>query len=225
MLRGMRTWFLLVFGFSAFGCSPSTTPTAGADPLPIPARDLPRAADSEPTETVVLAGGCFWCVEAVFESLTGVQAVVSGYAGGSADDAKYDSVSAGRTRHAEAVRITYDPAMISYGTLLRVFFTAHDPTQLDRQGPDRGSQYRSAVFYANDDEKQVAADYITQLTESGLFRKPIVTRLEKLETFHPAEAYHQDFVRRNPDHGYVRAWVPQKLAKVKKSYPELVPAK
>ncbi len=215
-------------GLSIVACSPAVGPAVAADdPLPQPTRDLAtRASDRETSQTLVVAGGCFWCVEAVFEAVAGVKTVTSGYAGGSADDANYQLVSAGRTQHAEVVAITYDPQTISYGTLLRIFFATHDPTQLNRQGPDHGRQYRSAVFYANDEEKSVAADYIKQLSASDRwFDRPIVTTLEKLEHFYPAETYHQDFVQRHPDHGYVRAWVPQKLQKLKKHYAALLKEK
>ncbi len=221
----MRILILLFLGLATVACSPTTTPIARAEPLPAAATDRPGVEDPAITRTTVLAGGCFWCIEAVFESVTGITRVVSGYAGGAVDDANYRAVSAGRTRHAEVVEITYHPATISYGTLLRIFFTVHDPTQLNRQGPDHGRQYRSAIFYADTEEQRVAADYIAQLNASGCFDKPIATRLEKLERFYPAEAYHQDFVRRNPNHGYVRAWVPPKLQKLKKHYPALVKQK
>jgi peptide-methionine (S)-S-oxide reductase len=207
---------------SAIVCWAGLTAPLAAGPLPKPERDLPVPAASGEPATAVLAGGCFWCVEAVFEQLDGVSSVVSGYAGGDNTDANYKAVSAGKTRHAEAVKITYDPAKISYGTLLRVFFATHDPTTRDRQGPDRGPQYRSAIFYATDEQKDVAQAYIRQLDRAKAFDKPIVTTLERLEKFHPAEDYHQDFVARNPAHPYVRAWVPAKLKKLREQYPELV---
>lgn len=198
----------------------SSTPSLAAEPLPAPKADLP--AQGAKTHTAVFGAGCFWCVEAVFEALSGVQDVVSGYAGGSKDDADYEKVSAGRTRHAEVVRITYDPSVISYGTLLHVLFSTHDPTTKDRQGPDHGSQYRSAIFYADESEKKIAAAYIAQLGAAKAFSSPIVTTLEPLATFHPAEDYHQDFVAKHPEHGYVRQWALPKLEKLKKLFPDRV---
>lgn len=187
---------------------------------PAPAHDLPPAKVT--SRTAVFAAGCFWCVEAVFEQLEGVTDVVSGYAGGTAATAKYDVVSSGDTDHAEAVKITYDPSKISYATLLQVLFTTHDPTTLNRQGPDWGRQYRSTIFYANDDEKKVAAAYIAQLNAARTFRSPVVTTLEPLQEFFPAEAYHQDFVRRNPSQPYVVAQSLPKVDKVRKEFPALL---
>lgn len=205
---------------SIFGAACSRPSQAAAD-LPSPREELPPA-EGEETRDAVFAAGCFWCVETVFERLEGVESVVSGYAGGAAETAMYDLVSAGATDHAEAVRVTYDPARISYGQLLQVFFATHDPTQLNRQGPDWGRQYRSAIFYATEDEKRVAEAYIEQLREAKVFEKPIVTTLEPLNAFHPAEAYHQDFVERNPSHPYVRAWVPDKVKKLEKQFGDLL---
>ncbi len=183
--------------------------------LPVPAKDVSPAA--EPGEAkAVLANGCFWCTEAVFEQVPGVKDAVSGYSGGNAAQADYKTVSTGSTKHAEAIEITYDPSQVTYGALLRIFFATHDPTTKDRQGPDHGHQYRSAIFYANDEEKAVAEAYIKQLTEAKAFEKPIVTTLEPLEAFHRAEEYHQDFVKNSPNHPYVRAWAVPKVEKVKK---------
>jgi len=172
--------------------------------------------------TAVLAGGCFWCTEAAFEQLDGVNDVTSGYAGGTKETADYDSVCSGRTGHAEAIRVTYDPARISYDRLLDVFFDAHDPTQLNRQGNDVGTQYRSAIFYADDEQKQAAEAMIKQLNESGRFPSPIVTTLEPLVEFFPAEGYHQDYVRNNPLQPYVRAAAIPKACKVREKHPELI---
>ena len=185
--------------------------------FPQPAEDLVVAPDAGP-QTIVLAGGCFWCVEGVYEEIPGVLNVVSGYAGGTADTADYQKVSSGATAHAEVVQITYDPSKTTLGTLLKVFFSvAHDPTQLDRQGPDHGRQYRSAVFYANDDQKRVVEAYIRQLEAAKVFDQPIVTRLEPLERFYPAEEYHQDYVRLNPRQGYVVQQALPKVAKARKA--------
>ena len=185
---------------------------------PMPAADVAPAGTRA---TAVLAGGCFWGMEAVFSHLNGVTSVVSGYAGGSAADATYDRVSTETTHHAEAVRITYDPHRISYATLLRVYFSvAHDPTELDRQGPDSGPSYRSAVFPQSPDQARVARAYIAQVAKSGVWGGPIVTRIES-GGFYPAEAHHQDFAARNPDHGYIRMWDAPKLVALKKTFPAL----
>jgi peptide-methionine (S)-S-oxide reductase len=171
-------------------------------------------------ETAVLAGGCFWGVEAVFEHVQGVRNVVSGYAGGSARDANYAAVSSERTRHAEAVRITYDPARISYAQLLKIHATvAHDPTQVNRQGPDVGPSYRSAIFPRNAAQRQLAAKFLAQLRASGMYKKPIATRIEG-GAFFPAEASHQDFMRRNPYHPYIIVHDRPKLAKLKRAFPQ-----
>ena len=175
-------------------------------------------AKSPRLETAVLAGGCFWGVEAVFEHVQGVRNVVSGYAGGSARDANYAAVSSERTRHAEAVRITYDPAKISYAQLLKIYATvAHDPTQVNRQGPDVGPSYRSAIFPQNAAQRQYAARFIAQLRASGV---KAATRIES-GAFYPAEASHQDFMRRNPRHPYILVHDRPKLAKLKRAYPQL----
>jgi len=172
--------------------------------------------------TAVFAGGCFWCVEAVFEQLEGVSAVVSGYAGGEAATAKYDLVSSHQTDHAEVVQITYDPSVITYGQLLKVFFATHDPTTLNRQGPDQGKQYRSAVFYVGDEQKRITQEYIKQLDEAGTYRDPIVTTLEPLEKFYPAEDYHQDFVVHNPNHPYIVYNALPKVKKVREKFGDLL---
>lgn len=190
--------------------------------VPDPAVDTkPSAAPGE--QVAVLAGGCFWCTEVVFERLAGVKNVVSGYAGGTAETARYDLVSEGKTEHAESIQILFDPARLTYGQLLKVFFAvAHDPTQLNRQGPDYGRQYRSAVFYSNPEQKRIAEMYIRQLGEARVFDKPIVTQVVELKAFYPAEAYHQDFVRRNPNHPYVVANAIPKLHKLRKELPDML---
>ena len=152
----------------------------------------------------ILAGGCFWCVEAVYKNLDGVSSVNSGYAGGTADTADYETVSSGTTDHAESVEVVYDPSRISYGQILKVFFAiAHDPTQLNRQGPDTGRQYRSAIFYADDEQKRVAEAYIGQLNKAHVFDHPIVTEVVPLQAFYQAETYHQDYAARNPLNPYI----------------------
>lgn len=171
--------------------------------------------------TAVLAGGCFWGMEAVFSHLKGVTSVVSGYAGGTRETADYETVSSEKTRHAEAVRITYDPQRISYGTLLRVYFSiAHNPTELNYQGPDHGPSYRSAIFPQTPDQARVARDYIAQLDAAKTWGAPIVTRIET-GGFFPAEAYHQDFAARHPDHGYIRTFDAPKLTALAKTFPTL----
>ncbi|QSP96418.1 peptide-methionine (S)-S-oxide reductase MsrA [Marinobacter salinisoli] len=180
--------------------------------FPDPEVDLPH--EGQPTR-VVLAGGCFWCVEAVFLAINGVTSVESGYAGGKPGTANYDAVCSGTSGHAEVVDVHYDPSTVSFGELLKVFFSvAHDPTQLNRQGNDRGTQYRSAVFYETSEQKQVAEAYIRQLDAAGVYPEPIVTRLEPLDAFHPAEEYHQNFVARNPYQPYVMAAAVPKIEKL-----------
>jgi peptide-methionine (S)-S-oxide reductase len=190
----------------------------GAHAFPDPAEDLTASGEQA---TAILAGGCFWCTEAVYRQLDGVLSVESGYAGGSAASANYAAVCSGATGHAEAIRIVFDPRKASYGDLLKVFFSvAHDPTQLNRQGADRGTQYRSAIFFANEDERRVAAAYIAQLNAAKLFADPIVTTLEPLETFYPAESHHQDYAARNPNQPYIAAVSTPKVDKLRKIYPE-----
>lgn len=184
------------------------------------------AIDEKPTpgtKTAVLAGGCFWCTEAVFEIMDGVEDVISGYSGGTKEDAKYDIVSTGRTGHAEAILITYDPAVVTYGQLLKIFFSvAHDPTQLNRQGYDVGPQYRSAIFYADDEQKRIAEAYIKQLDAAGVLSKPIVTQVVPLDKFYTAEGYHQDYARGNRANPYIVNVSDPKVAKLKKLYPGCV---
>lgn len=171
----------------------------------------------------VFAGGCFWCTEAVFELIEGVKDVVSGYSGGTAETANYRRVSMGDTGHAEAVEITYDASVVTYGQLLRVFFeVAHDPTQLNRQGPDVGPQYRSAVFYLNDEQKRIAEAYIRALNEAKVFRSKIVTEVAPFKAFYPAEEYHQDYAANNPGNPYIYYNAAPKVEKLKKACPRLV---
>ena len=197
----------------------AAAPLAAAQLVPPPRSDVAKA---QGLQTAVLAGGCFWGVEAVFEQVKGVRGVVSGYAGGRAEDADYRKVSSERTGHAEAVRISYDPAQISYGELLRIFFSvAHDPTQLNRQGPDVGPSYRSAIFPQDAEQRAVAQAYIGQLSAAKTYRRPIVTKIEG-GSFYPAESYHQDFMRRNPRHPYILAHDVPKVAALKKLFPARV---
>jgi peptide-methionine (S)-S-oxide reductase len=192
-----------------------------ASDFPDPAIDAKSVSASKPT--AVLAGGCFWCTEAVFVQIEGVEKVVSGYSGGDRASANYEAVCGGRTGHAEAIQITYDPSNISYGQLLKIFFSvAHDPTQLNRQGHDHGTQYRSAIFYSDPEQKQVAEAYIKQLEQAKVFRSPIVTEVTPLQAFYPAEEYHQNYCSRNPHNPYVAGVAEPKIEKTKESYPELL---
>jgi peptide-methionine (S)-S-oxide reductase len=216
-----RAFLSAALAFLALFLACGSTPAAVVA-LPDPTVDI-NPAMAKGRQTAVLAGGCFWCTEAVFEQLIGVEKVVSGFAGGDAATAHYEIVSSGKTNHAESVQITFDPAKISYGQLLKVFFSvAHDPTQLNRQGPDYGRQYRSAIFYKDEEQKRVAEAYIKQLEEAKVFHKPIVTEVTQLKAFYPAEEYHQHFVQRHPMHPYVVAHALPKLEKLKEEFPELV---
>ena len=189
--------------------SPEKFPDPVYDPAPL--------ASGERVAT--LAGGCFWCVEAVYRQLDGVRDVVNGYAGGAANTADYQTVSAGRSGHAEAVQISYDPARVSYGQLLKVFFSiAHDPTQKDRQGADVGPQYRSVIFCADDDEKLVADSYVQQLDAAKVFGAPIVTEVTRLDRFYPAEAYHQDYAAKHANEPYIQFVAAPKVAKLKRYF-------
>lgn len=171
-------------------------------------------------KTAIFAGGCFWGIEGVFSHLKGVTSAVSGYHGGTAATATYERTNDGDTGHAEAVRVTYDPAVIRYDQLLRVFFAVGaDPTQLNRQGPDRGTQYRTALVPVSAEQNRVAAAYLDQLKNSGLWKKPLVARIERAQAFYPAETYHQDFMRKNPNHGYIRMWDAPKIAALKRLFP------
>jgi peptide-methionine (S)-S-oxide reductase len=196
-----------------------------ASPLPTPVVDSPAASVQGP-QTAVFAGGCFWGVEAVFRHVKGVSKAVSGYAGGSAKTADYERVSTGSTGHAESVEVTYDPAQVSYGSLLRIFFSvAHDPTQLNRQGPDYGTQYRSAIFFMSDEQKRVAQAYIAQLGQTKVFPSPIVTQVVALPAFYPAEAYHQNYLALHPTQPYIVMHDLPKLAQLKQQVPDRYVAK
>ena len=177
-------------------------------------------------ETAVLAGGCFWCIEAVFQQIAGVERVVSGYSGGEAATAHYEMVSTGTTGHAESVQVTFNSQKISYGQILKVFFdVAHDPTQLNRQGPDHGPQYRSAIFYSSAEQKRIAEAYIKQLDDAKVFRTPIVTQVVPLKAFYPAEEHHQNFCNRNPRNPYVLGGSMPQVEKVNEKVPKLVKEK
>lgn len=209
-----------ILGSTLISTGWATTPPK-ATTFPNPRLDAPTPPGVG-RQTAVLAGGCFWGVEAVFEHVRGVTHVVSGFAGGPAATANYKAVSNGQTGHAEAVQITYDPQQVSYGQLLKVYFSiAHDPTQLNRQGPDQGSQYRSAIFFSSAQQQQIAQAYIQQLRQVRVFPQPIVTQVEPLRGFYAAEAYHQNFVSRNPTHPYVVFHDLPKLAQFKAQLPGL----
>jgi len=193
---------------------------SASSPLPVPAQDIPAASLKGP-QTAVFAGGCFWGVEAVFRHTKGVTSAVSGYAGGDAKSADYETVSTGSTGHAESVQVTYDPKQVSYGELLRVFFSvAHDPTQLNRQGPDHGTQYRSAIFYSNEDQKRVAQAYVEQLGQAKAFSGPIVTQIVPLPAFYPAEGYHQNYLALHRTQPYIVINDLPKLYQLKEQFPD-----
>jgi peptide-methionine (S)-S-oxide reductase len=209
---------LLLAALAAPGCRLAEAGEAGVA-VPAPAADLPKTAG--PTQTAVLAGGCFWGIEAVFEHVRGVRRVTSGYAGGAKDDADYEIVSGGRTGHAESVEIEFDPQQVSYGELLRIFFSvAHDPTQLNRQGPDTGTQYRSAIFPADDRQKDVATRYVAQLDAAKTFDRKLATSIEPLHGFYAAEAYHQDFIAKNPKYPYVVVHDLPKIERLERTFPD-----
>jgi len=215
----MKTVFAALIAVAMVAGAPSSTT------FPDPVKDS-KPAGTVQTETAVLAGGCFWGVEAVFEQLSGVSDVVSGYAGGTQMTAHYSIVSSGVTSHAESVKITFDPTKVSYGRLLKVFFAvAHDPTQLNRQGPDEGRQYRSSIFYGNDEQKSIAEAYIAQLEKAHVFNRSIVTTVVPLEAFYAAEDYHQNFLAQHPDYPYIVVNDLPKLRALKAEFPELVKQK
>ncbi len=214
VIVGLVAWT----AFRALGSRPPETPKI---PFPVAAIDAPLATAKSP-QTAVLAGGCFWGVQAVFEHLKGVSSVTSGYSGGYVKSPSYESVSMGVTGHAETVSIIYDPSQLTYGQLLRVFFSvAHDPTQWNRQGPDTGSQYRSAIFYTSAEQKRITQAYIAQLDAAKVYSRPIVTKVEPFQAFYPAESYHQDFLKNNPDNPYIVYNDLPKLENLKKDFPNI----
>lgn len=215
-LARRSTIFTVLTGFVfCMGCR------AAKAPIPAPTTDAPLAKQSG-KEMAVLAGGCFWGTQTVFERVKGVTATTVGYAGGSASTATYAQVTKENTGHAESVHVVYDPSKITYGTLLRIFFSvAHDPTELNRQGPDVGSSYRSVIFYANPEQERIAKAYIAQLDAAKVFHKPIVTQVVPLQGFYPAEAYHQDYALNNPNNPYVNICDRPKIGELKKQFPDL----
>jgi peptide-methionine (S)-S-oxide reductase len=188
----------------------------------VPAAALDNSLAPGPLQTAVLAGGCFWGTQGVFEHVKGVRQVLAGYAGGKASTASYETVSSGTTGHAESIRIIFDPAEVSYGEILRVFFSvAHDPTQLNRQEPDEGTQYRSSIFYADPTQQKIAQDYIAQLQQAHAFKRPVVTRVDPLQGFYPAEGYHQDYLYHNPHQPYIVFNDLPKIESLKRAFPDM----
>jgi peptide-methionine (S)-S-oxide reductase len=221
----MKTHILLLVSIfivaGLLSCGSASSSGVGADLEPVAAETGPTP-DPSKLRTAVFAGGCFWGVEAVFEHTKGVANVKSGYAGGTEKAAKYDAVSGGSTGHAEAVQVSYDPGKVSYEQLLEVFFKViHNPAELNRQGPDVGAQYRSAIFFADESQKKAATDYIAKLGEAKIYTDPIVTQVAPLEKFYDAEAYHQDYLRKNPKDPYIVYHDLPKLENLKKQYPAL----
>jgi peptide-methionine (S)-S-oxide reductase len=210
--------FLAWTAIRSLGARPPASPSA---PVPAPSIDEP-AAKAGSTETAVFAGGCFWGVQAVFQHVKGVHEALSGYSGGFTKAPSYESVSLGVTGHAETVRVTYDPSQVTYGQLLMVFFSAaHDPTQLNRQGPDTGSQYRSAIFYTSDQQQRIAESYVAQLGNAHVYTRPIVTKIEKFSAFYPAENYHQDYAKNFPSDSYILFNDAPKVAHLQRDFPTL----
>lgn len=211
----------ILIGAAGFSCSPTAS---AITPTPKPNSDLPAPREDEKTRTAIFGMGCFWCAEAAFEQLKGVNEVVAGYAGGDKDTATYEKYH--DSNHAEAVKITYDPRQITYGQLLQVLFTVGDATTKDGQKPDFGHQYRIAVFYENDDQKNVAEAYIKQLTDAKTFNEPIAVTVENMpHGFFPAEDYHQHFVTKHPDHPYVMQWSTEKVRRVREAFKDWVKPK
>jgi peptide-methionine (S)-S-oxide reductase len=210
---------LLTLTAGALVATACTSPALAEGAVATPAAKV-VAAEGKGLKTAIFAGGCFWGIEGVFSHLKGVTSAVSGYHGGGAATARYDKVSDGDTGHAEAVKVTYDPAVIRYDQLLQVFFAVGaDPTQLNRQGPDHGTQYRTALVPMSAEQNRVAAAYLAQLKGSGLWKKPLVARIERAQAFYPAEGYHQDFMAKNPNHGYIRMWDAPKVAALRRLFP------
>lgn len=217
MSRSTMRWMAILSLAGAVACNASSAAVS----LPDPAVDAPRAKTSG-TETIVLAGGCFWGVQAVYQHVKGVTSAVSGYSGGTAESADYETVSSGSTRHAESVKVTYDPSQISLGQLLKIFFSvAHNPTELNRQGPDDGAQYRSVVFYAGEEQKRISQAYIEQLNRAKVFPQTIVTAVEPLKAFYPAEAYHQDYATLHPNQPYIAINDLPKVDHLRQMFPAL----
>jgi len=215
VLRALLPLALIVALLPSFACAAATH-----GPIPPPKVDVPLATSSR-RETAVFAGGCFWGTQAVFERVKGVVKTTAGYSGGAANTATYDQVTTETTHHAESVEVVFDPSRITYGQLLRVFFTIHDPTTLNRQGNDVGTSYRSAIFYSSPDQKRIAEAYIAQLTAQKIFPQPIVTEVTPLKAFYAGEDYHQDYALKNPDNPYILVCDRPKIETLKTDYPDL----
>jgi peptide-methionine (S)-S-oxide reductase len=217
MLRRIMNAVLILCLSATIACHASSA----AVKLPNPTADEPLSK-TKSAETVVLAGGCFWGIQAVFEHVKGVTSATAGYSGGLANTAQYEVVSTGRTGHAESVKVVYDPSQVSFGQILKVFFSvAHDPTELNRQGPDEGMQYRSVIFYASEEQKRIAQAYVDQLNGAKAFAQPIVTQIVALKAFYPAEGYHQDYAEHHPNDPYIAINDLPKLDHLKQTLPEL----
>lgn len=224
-MKRRSTPFLIAALTAAAVLAPHTIAARSAEGIVNAPAAVRRADETAGQQVAIFAGGCFWGVEGVFSHMTGVTSVLTGYHGGGRADAHYEDIGTGRTGHAESVQITYDPAKVRYDQLLRVFFSVvADPTQLNRQGPDEGTQYRSAIVPTTEEQRLVASAYLAQLRASGLWRRPIVTRIERLRRFYPAEAYHQDFMLKNPRHPYIQAWDVVKVAAFQRQFPALYKA-
>lgn len=220
-----RSHYVLLFLALLIGTVACTTGNASTVAVPGPVVDASKSGKSG-EQTAVIAGGCFWGIQAVFQHVKGVVSATSGYSGGEAKTAEYEVVSTGETGHAESVKITYDPSQITYGELLRVFFSvAHDPTELNRQGPDDGTQYRSVIFYGNDEQKKIAEAYIAQLDKAKVFSHPIVTQVVPLKAFYPAEAYHQNYATLHPNQPYIMFNDAPKVAHLRQEFPDLYTGK
>lgn len=218
LVRLLRSFAIFGLTISLAACHANGAPRS---PIPPPAKDIPLASIPG-KQTAVFAGGCFWGTQSVFERVKGVLKTMAGYAGGSAATATYDQVTTETTGHAESVEVIYDPSKISYGQLLRIFFSvAHDPTQLNRQGPDVGASYRSAIFYLNEDQRRVASAYIAQLDAAKVFPKPIVTQVTELKGFYRAEDYHQNYALRHPENPYIQVCDRPKIESLKAQFPDL----
>src|SRR5215472_11427738 len=217
LLPRRLVWFAALFTFSLAQWAPGQTPVR----IPAPQTDA-SLAKGPGKQVAVFAGGCFWGTQSVFERVKGVVATTAGYAGGSASTATYAQVTTETTGHAESVKVVYDPSRITYGKLLQIFFSVvHDPTQLNRQGPDVGTSYRSAILYTNDEQQRIGTAYIAQLNAAGVFRKPIVTQVTPLKGFYDAESYHQDYALHNPDNPYILVCDRPKIEALRKEFPEL----
>lgn len=203
-------------------CSQASSPEKASTSTPVVAKNIQLSLDSGKLAKAYFASGCFWCVEAIYESVIGVEEAISGYAGGNKKNPTYQEVGSGRTGHAETVEVYYDPEVVSFETLVTVFFGSHDPTTLNRQGPDRGTAYRSIAFYQNEAEQKIIEDYINLLKENKAFANPIVTEVKALDAFYPAEDYHQDYERNHPNQPYVRSVSIPRLKRFQAKYPELI---